>query len=87
MVRGDAPVRSSDLRTSVSWLIDKVKGVRILRLNQDGLETTSGQLNSAWRSVPVRDRLAVTWAVMEARLGDGAVAWTISLRAWLWNHD
>ena len=38
MVRGGAPVRSSDLRTSVSWLIDKVKGVRILRLNQDGVK-------------------------------------------------
>ncbi|KAF2540902.1 hypothetical protein F2Q68_00030133 [Brassica cretica] len=45
---------SSDLRTSVSWLNDKVKGISKLRLNQDELGTASGQLNSAWRSVPVR---------------------------------
>ncbi|KAF3553012.1 hypothetical protein F2Q69_00010337 [Brassica cretica] len=54
MVQGDAPVMSSDLKTSVSWLNGIVKGIRQLRLNQDGLGTTSGQLNSAWRSVPVR---------------------------------
>ena len=44
MVRGDAPVRSFDLRTSVSWLSNKVKGIRELRLNQDGLEGSLGEL-------------------------------------------
>ena len=44
MVRGDAPVRSSDLRTSVSWLKDKVKGIRKLRLNQDEVKGSLREL-------------------------------------------
>ena len=45
MVRGDTPVRSSDLRTSVSWLNEKVKGIRELRLNQDGVKGSLGELD------------------------------------------
>ncbi|KAF2535259.1 hypothetical protein F2Q68_00021753 [Brassica cretica] len=77
MVRGDAPVRSSNLKTSVSWLNEMVKAGRgpdqaqsaggsvelaqsilisSLELKDEltQLGTTSVQLNSAWRSVPVR---------------------------------
>ena len=45
MVRGDAPVRSSDLKTSISWLKDMVKGIRRLRLNQNKAETSSTELD------------------------------------------
>ncbi|KAF3587495.1 hypothetical protein F2Q69_00027509 [Brassica cretica] len=64
MVRGDAPVRSSDLRKSVSWLNDKVKGISKLRLNQDELGTVGGQLNSARWSVMVWAGVVGSWAVM-----------------------
>ncbi|KAF2593440.1 hypothetical protein F2Q70_00043346 [Brassica cretica] len=64
MVRRDAPVRSSDLRTSVSWLNDKVKGIRKLRLNQDELGTVGGQLNSARCGAMVRAGVVGSWAVM-----------------------
>ncbi|KAF3533242.1 hypothetical protein DY000_02037775 [Brassica cretica] len=70
MVRGDAPVRSSDLRTSVSWLKDKVKGIRKLRLNQDEVkgnlrELVGDELNSARWSVMVRAGVVGPWAVMD----------------------
>ncbi|KAF3506702.1 hypothetical protein F2Q69_00005198 [Brassica cretica] len=45
MVRGDAPVRSSDLKTSVSWLRDMVKGIGRLRLNQNEAGTSSTELD------------------------------------------
>ena len=45
MVRGDAPVRSHDLKTSVSWLKDMVKGIRKLRLNQNRVKATSRELD------------------------------------------
>ena len=45
MVRGDAPVRSSDLKTSVSWLNDTVKGIRELRLNQNGVKASSREMD------------------------------------------
>ncbi|KAF3520817.1 hypothetical protein DY000_02060391 [Brassica cretica] len=57
-------VRSSNLRTSVSWLNDKVKGIRKLRLNQDELGTVGGQLNSARCGVMVRSGVVGSWAVM-----------------------
>ncbi|KAF3586221.1 hypothetical protein F2Q69_00030775 [Brassica cretica] len=76
MVRGDALVRSSDLRTSVSWLNDKVKGIRKLRLNQDELGTAEGQLNSARWSVMVRASVVGSWAVMGS--GQLGVAFSIN---------
>ncbi|KAF3596499.1 hypothetical protein DY000_02024533 [Brassica cretica] len=54
MVRGDAPIRSHDLKTSISCLNGRVKGIRKLRHDQNKLGTSQGQLNSAWRSVQVR---------------------------------
>ena len=45
MVRGDAPVRSSDLKASVSWLKDMVKGIRRLRLKQNKAEKSSTELD------------------------------------------
>ena len=35
MMRGDPPVRSLDQETSVPWLRYKVKGIKVLRLNQN----------------------------------------------------
>ena len=54
MVRGDAPVRSLDLETSVSWPWMKVKGISQLRLNQDTMETRVKELGEclgSWTSV------------------------------------
>ncbi|KAF3547831.1 hypothetical protein DY000_02008100 [Brassica cretica] len=48
----DAPVRSHNLKTSVSWLKDMVKGIRKLRLNQNRCGASSlslGQLTGADR--------------------------------------
>ena len=40
MVRGDAPVRLNDLKTSVSWLNGMVKGITKLRLNQNRVKAS-----------------------------------------------
>ena len=39
-MRGDAPVRSQDLKTTVSWLNGVVKGIRKLRLSQDKVKAS-----------------------------------------------
>ncbi|KAF2549678.1 hypothetical protein F2Q70_00021663 [Brassica cretica] len=50
MVQGDAPVRSSDIKTSVTWLNDKVMGIRKLRLNHDELTGADRLAHSAGNS-------------------------------------
>ena len=45
MVRGDAPFRSSELKTSVSWLNEMVKDIRKLRLNQNGVKASIRELD------------------------------------------
>ncbi|KAF3598838.1 hypothetical protein F2Q69_00033688 [Brassica cretica] len=48
MVRGDAPVRSSDLRTSVSWLKDKLdKGREQAQPADDSMELAYSVLGSS----------------------------------------
>ena len=47
---GDAPVRSSDLKTSVSWLNDMVKGIKKLRLNQKRIKASSRELDECCAS-------------------------------------
>ena len=45
MVRGDAPVRSYDLKTSVSWLNGRVKGIRKLRLDQNKVKASLKEMD------------------------------------------
>lgn len=62
MVRGDAPIRSHDLKTSISCLNGRVKGIRKLKLDQNkvnaslremdewsGSWTSSGSSSISWR--------------------------------------